>query len=82
MPAPATKQTHTPDPKRAKLMELASTRVPKAIRAMGLVGNLIAYKPTEAQKTAILGALEQQLKVIRTRYAGTVPEEPAFKLPE
>ena len=76
-----TKPASTPNPKARKLVELASTRVPKALKALNLVGNLAAYKPTEAQKKAILDALDNALKNVRTRFATGEPEAPKFELP-
>ena len=53
--------------KRAKLIELSGKRVSVAIKRISLVGNLAAYKPTEAEAEKIVEALEAAVGVVRTR---------------
>jgi hypothetical protein len=66
--------------KKAKLIELAGLRVPKAVKAVSLLGNLANYQPSTPQKEAILKAVRDAIKGVEGRFAGA-SSEPEFKLP-
>ena len=67
--------------KAAALKRIAEGRVPKAVKAIGLVSNLARYKPTAAQSTAILGALRDAVKRVEAAFAGREETAEGFKLP-
>jgi hypothetical protein len=84
--AQAVKQMPTPNPKpkndkTAKLRQLAATRVPRAVKAIGLVGNLAAYSPTNDQVTAIAKALTDAVEGVEARLRSRQSEPAGFKLP-
>jgi len=61
-----------PDPKlepdkQPLLKKLAAKRVPKAVKAIQLVGNLASYAPTDAQINAILTALTRAVNEVENR---------------
>lgn len=62
------------------LVRLASKRVGKALKALDLVGNLAAYKPTEAQVKSIMTALDARLQELDGRFKGTTKQAAGFKL--
>ena len=64
-----------------KLCRLASARVSAALKRLDLVGNLAAYKPTEKQANAILGALVNRLNTVSARLKGAKSSEGGFALP-
>ena len=74
------KNSTTPAEKKAKLVELAGIRVPKALSAIKNLGNLANYDPNKNQQDTILNALRAALKGVEARFAGATTE-PEFKLP-
>lgn len=64
----------------AKLVRLASARIPKAIRAIQLVSNLRTYKPTEAQVDTIIKALVEQVAETRDALRNVKAAKPKFIL--
>lgn len=65
------------------LLKMASRRVPNACKAILLCGNMAAYKPSDLQKRAILGALREALKTVETRFeAAATKSGIVFQLPE
>jgi hypothetical protein len=66
--------------REAKLERLANARVSKTIKAISLVGNLAAYKPTEPEADAILGALTAALQHVAQRLAGVKTTVGPFSL--
>lgn len=67
--------------KQGRLVRLANKRVPRAVKAIALIGNLASYKPTENQTKYILTALSEALETVKARFAGTKQEEKSFTLP-
>lgn len=67
--------------KAAALKRIAEGRVPKAVKAIGLVANLARYKPTAGQTAAILGALRDAVKRVEAAFAGREETTEGFKLP-
>lgn len=70
--------------KRERFVALAEKRVPRAIRELRLIGNLANthnYAFTQADAQRILSALEQELKLLKGRFAaGQLKSQPEFKL--
>jgi hypothetical protein len=70
--------------KRERFVSLAEKRVPKAISALRLVGNLANthnYSYTDEEASKILAALDKELKLLRGRFAaGALKQKPMFKL--
>jgi len=70
--------------RRERFISLAEGRTDRAIGAMRLLGNLSNrsnYEYTEADAQQILKALEQELKVLRTKFAeGAGARESSFRL--
>ena len=72
------------DRSREKFIELAESRVTKALKAIHLVGNLsnrsnYKYDDSDAQK--IIKALEAEIKVVKNRFStGGSDKERKFKL--
>lgn len=70
--------------KRERFVSLAERRVSRAIHDLRLIGNLAnthnyTYSQEDAQR--IVSALEQEIKLLRGRFAAsTVKSQPAFKL--
>lgn len=70
--------------KRERFVALAEKRVPRAIHELRLIGNLAnthnyTYTHDDAQR--ILGTLEQELKLLKGRFAaGVLKGQPTFKL--
>jgi hypothetical protein len=83
-PAPASTAGPTAVPSKEtreeKLLKLANKRVPKALNAIRLIGNLAAYKPTEADVTAIEQALGEAVADVLNRLQGGVKVSTAFTL--
>lgn len=67
--------------REAKLRRLAAARVSAALKRLDLVGNLAAYKPTEAQSNAILRALADKLNAVSARLKGAKSSQGGFALP-
>jgi hypothetical protein len=69
---------------RQKFVRLANARVPKAIKAIRLVGNLsnrsnYAYHPHEAKK--LVDALEKEIRALKLRFEAKIEsDEQLFKL--
>lgn len=67
--------------KVSSLKELAEKRVPKALKAISLVGNLATRKPTKEEAGKIVEALEKAVKTVSQRlYAEKIEGEKAFTL--
>lgn len=68
--------------KAEKFVEVANKRVPKALKAIKLLGNLggSAYANTEAQRSAICSALRSAVDQVEKKLAGSKEAEPEFKL--
>jgi hypothetical protein len=70
--------------KRDRFMALAEKRVPRAIRELRLIGNLANthnYTFTQDEAQRIVAALEQEVKLLKGRFASAVlTNPPAFKL--
>jgi hypothetical protein len=70
--------------KRERFVSLAEKRVPRAIHELRLIGNLAnthnyTYTQDEAQR--IVSALEQEVKLLKGRFAaGVLKSQPTFKL--
>ena len=64
----------------AKLKELAAMRVPKAVNAVRILGNLANYKPNQVQADAIVKQIEDAIKGVKARFAGQTAQE-GFTLP-
>ena len=54
--------------KLATLKKLAMKRVPKTVKSIQLIGNLVTYSPTPAQKEAILAALVAAVTEVQSRF--------------
>jgi hypothetical protein len=68
---------------RAKFVRLTNIRVPKAIKAIELVGNLSVrsnYTFSEADAKAIIKALKTAVAECEDRFAGKVIKAGTFKL--
>lgn len=61
------KKTRTPLDKKAKLVQLANQRVPRAIRALELIGALGKYQPSDEQVDRIHSFLDQALVQTRNK---------------
>jgi len=66
--------------KEQALVRLATNRVGKALKALDIVGNLGAYKPTEAQVKSIIVALDNRLSEVEGRLKGSKTEAAGFTL--
>ena len=64
----------------AKLRELASKRVPAAVKQIRLVGNLLNYKPTEEQTIRIVETLQAAVDDVRHRFNGKRSTDVSFDL--
>jgi hypothetical protein len=64
--------------KEQKMLRLGNKRVTRALSAIRLIGNLAAYKPTEAQVTAIEEALGTSCLAVVQRLNGTRKEAYTF----
>lgn len=66
--APATtRKTRTPLDKPAQLLKLANQRVPRALRAVELIGALGKYSPTDDQVDKIHTALQEAIDQARNK---------------
>lgn len=61
--------------KVSSLKELAEKRVPRAIKAINLCGNLVTRKPTDEQKEKIVEALKDAVTRVEKRFEGVTTEE-------
>lgn len=59
--------TTTTNDKGSKLLKLANKRVPKAIKAISLIGNLVNYNPTPEQAKFIITALDKAVQQVEDR---------------
>lgn len=70
--------------KRAKFVELANSRVNRAIRELRLISNLSnrsSYQYTEEDAKKIVRALQRELDDLRRRFRGEGPnDESLFKI--
>ena len=69
--------------KREKFVNLANKRVPAAVKAIELVGNLsntYNYSYTAEDAAAITKVLKDTLTEVQNRFAGRETRESAFKL--
>jgi hypothetical protein len=66
--------------KEQKLARLANKRVTAACRYIRLVGNLAAYKPSEAQVRKMMIALGESCAAVENRFMGTRQESIVFRL--
>lgn len=67
----------------AKFTSVANKRVPKAIKAITLIGNLAnrrTYVYTAEQANKIIAALDESVKALRGKFAGEVETVATFKL--
>jgi ribosomal protein L32 len=76
-PAPAKEK----ESKQASLKRLAEKRVPKAVHAIQVCGNLGAYKPTEAQANAILAVLVSAVNACKAALTRSGGKGEQFSLP-
>lgn len=76
----ATAPASTNETPAQKLARLANARVGKALKALDLVGNLGAYKPTEEQVKAIVQALDARLSEVEGRLKGSKTKATGFSL--
>ena len=68
--------TSANDKKAATLRKLALKRVPRAVKAIDLCGNLAAYSPTAEQRKAVLEKLLQAVAGVKNRFEiGKAPED-------
>lgn len=75
------KKTRTRTPKAARLKALADIRVPRAVKAIRLVGDLKRYQPTTPQQDQMLAALRTAVDEASTAFSAPVTEPTAeFKL--
>ena len=77
----ANSTTTTTTDKSQKLLKLANKRVPKAIKAISLIGNFAAYGPTEAQSTFIVNALQKAVDQVKARLTNKKEDSPSFQMP-
>lgn len=70
--------------KRERFVALAEKRVPRAIHELRLIGNLANtnnYNYTQDEAQRIVSALEQEMKLLKGRFAsGVLKSQPTFKL--
>ena len=70
--------------KRAKFLELANARVPRAIKDIRLIGNLSnrgAYEYTEEDIRRITKALQKEIEALRARFgSGGASADAEFRL--
>lgn len=82
----APKKTATPVPdapvetREAKLKRLATSRVMKARNGIRLLGNLSAYKPTDADVDKIMQAIGETCAAVEARLRGTRKDSTEFTL--
>lgn len=69
-----------PETREQKLVRLANARVTKACKYISLVGNLAAYKPTDAQIAKIMAALADSCARVENRMTGTRTESISFTM--
>jgi hypothetical protein len=67
--------------KQATLKRLAEKRIPKAVHAIRMCGNLGAYQPSEAQVNAILNMLVSAVNGCRDSLCRTTGKREQFSLP-
>lgn len=72
-----------PETSHEKFLRLAEKRVPKALDAIRLVGQLSStnYSNTDEEADEIIGALEAQVAEVRANFGRTVTETETTKLP-
>jgi ribosomal protein L32 len=67
--------------KQATLKRLAEKRIPKAVHAIQVCGNLGAYQPSEAQVNAILNALVSAVNGCKASLTRSAGKGEQFSLP-
>lgn len=73
------------EPKDAKFKRLASRRVPKALKAISVIGNLAnrqLYQYSDAQRVAICTALQTAVEMVLEKFAVVEVQNGQFALPE
>jgi hypothetical protein len=68
------------EPKEAKLLRLAKSRVTRAVNSIKFVGNLAAYKPNDEQIDKIMQAIGGTAASVEARLRGTKRDGAAFSL--
>ena len=76
-PAPAKEK----ESKQAVLKRLAEKRIPKAVHAIQVCGNLGAYRPSEAQMNAILNVLVSAVNSCKASLSRSTGKGEQFSLP-
>lgn len=73
-----------PETSHEKFLRLAEKRVPKALDAIRLVGQLSStnYSNTDEEADEIIGALEAQVAEVRANFGRTVTETAKLPLTE
>ena len=69
--------------KKEKFIELAETRVPKALKQIGMVGNLsdkTKFEYTDKQVKQIIDTLKESLDRMKARFENGEAQEESFKL--
>jgi hypothetical protein len=68
--------------KQLKLKKLSDVRVPKAIKALDLIGGLAKYEPTPQQSAQILNALSEayEIAVAKFQPKQSTQSKPSFAL--
>lgn len=67
--------------RKAVLVKLATRRVNKLIDQLRQIGNLAAYKPSEAQTKAVFVKIKEAVDASYTKWAGNKAVENEFELP-
>jgi hypothetical protein len=80
-PAPAKSKEQKKIALEATLRRLAEKRIPKAVHAIQICGNLGAYQPSEAQVNAILNMLVSAVNGCRDSLCRTTGKREQFSLP-
>lgn len=77
---PAADANAVPETREQKLVRLANARVNKACKAISLVGNLAAYKPTLEVSAEIMAALANACDGVEKRLTGVQKQATTFSL--
>lgn len=78
---PTPVETETPiETREQKLLRIANRRVPKAIKAISMIGNLAAYKPTQEDVDSIMSALGEMCALVEARLRGNAKQTVGFTL--
>ncbi len=68
--------------KEQALLRLANKRVPKALKAIQMIGNLAGYKPLPSQVKHIIDTLNGAVKRLEGKLSGGGSSAPEFNLTE